>query len=306
MTTSALSAAPAADIPVLDWSAVEREFDAWEAEGLELPVWWRDDDAIAPTAALERLLGRARAAQAPLAIASIPSTATEALADRLAREYRVSVLVHGWAHANHAPADEKKAEFGAHRPLETMIDEARRGLERIEALFGAKTVRCFTPPWNRISPELVAALGGLGYDMLSTFRSRPAPDAAPGLAQVNTHVDPIDFKGTPSLKDPALLTRRIAEALRHRRMSASGRSLAGRIVAAASAGAAGQGLKRTAKRVLDAANGADLADNAEPFGLLTHHLVHDAAIWRFVDDWLALLERRRAVVRWVDLRTLGR
>ncbi len=283
----------------LDWSAVEREFDAWEAEGLTLPVWWRDDDAIEPTEPLDLLLDRAGAANAPLAIASIPTGATEALAERLKREPKVSVLVHGWTHVSHAPADEKKAEFGAHRPVEAMKDEAGKALETIERVFGGQAVRCFTPPWNRISAELIEALPGLGYESLSTFGARAQALAAPGLTQLNTHVDPIDFKGTASLKPPALLARRIAENLRKRRMAASGRGVAGRLVAASSGGT---GLKRTAKRMLDAVKGADLADNAEPFGLLTHHLVHDAAIWRFVDEWLALMKRRSAVIRWVDIR----
>ncbi len=283
----------------LDWSAVEREFDAWEAEGLTLPVWWRDDDAIEPTEPLELLLERAGAENTPLAIASIPTGATQALAERLEREPKVSVLVHGWTHVSHAPADEKKAEFGAHRPVEAMKDEARQALETIERVFGDQAVRCFTPPWNRVSADLVEALPGLGYESLSTFGARAQALAAPGLMQLNTHVDPIDFKGAASLKPPALLARRIAESLRKRRMAASGRGMTGRLMAAS---ATGSGLKRTAKRMLDAVKGADLADNAEPFGLLTHHLVHDPAIWRFVDEWLALMKRRSAVIRWVDMR----
>lgn len=289
----------------LDWSAIERELDAWEAEGLTLPVWWRDDDAVEPTEPLERLLERAEAVRAPIAIASIPTGATAALAERLARDPRVCVLIHGWRHVSHAPAGEKKAEFGAHRPVETMREEAAQALETIERVFDGQMVRCFVPPWNRVAPEVVEGLAGLGYRSLSTFTPRSAPEAAPGLAQLNTHVDPIDFGETARLKDPGLLARRIAEALRRRRMAASGRSVAGRLAAAAGGAVGGRvGLKRAAKRMLDAAKGADLADNAEPFGLLTHHLVHDAAIWRFVDEWLALLARRSAVVRWVDLRTV--
>lgn len=283
----------------VDWSAVEREFDSWEAEGLTLPVWWRDDDAIEPTPALDELLGRAAAESAPLAIASIPTGATPALAERLSREKGVSVLVHGWTHVSHAPADQKKAEFGAHRPVAEMIEEARQALETIERVFGSQAVRCFTPPWNRISPDLVAALPGLGYESLSTFGSRDQTEPAPGLVQINTHIDPIHFKGRPCLKPPALLAQRIAENLRRRRMDASGRGVAGRVLSAASGSAS---LKRKAKRFVEAAKGKDRADNAEPFGFLTHHLVHDETIWRFVDEWLGLLKRRSAVIRWVDMR----
>lgn len=40
---------------------------------------------------------------------------------------------------------------------------------------------------------------------------------------------------------------------------------------------------------------AALADAGEPVGLLTHHLIHDGATWRFVDRLLALLARHPAV-----------
>ena len=38
--------------------AASAELAQWRSEELTLPIWWRDDDAIAPTPALERLLGR--------------------------------------------------------------------------------------------------------------------------------------------------------------------------------------------------------------------------------------------------------
>ena len=37
------------------WDALDAELAHWATEGLRLPLWWRDDDAIAPTEALARL-----------------------------------------------------------------------------------------------------------------------------------------------------------------------------------------------------------------------------------------------------------
>ena len=52
------------------------------------------------------------------------------------------------------------------------------------------------PPWNRLDAGLVARLTGCGFIGMSTFGRRAGPEAAPGLAQVNTHLDPIDWRGT--------------------------------------------------------------------------------------------------------------
>src|SRR6187455_1473895 len=95
------------------------ELKRWHAEGLELPIWWRDDDAIVPTEALDRLLALAEKFEAPLHLAVIPEPATPRLAERLSTVSTAFVLTHGWRHQNHAPPDKKKAEFGSHRPAAT-------------------------------------------------------------------------------------------------------------------------------------------------------------------------------------------
>ena len=49
------------------------EFDRWADQGLTATLWWRDDDAIAPTPALDRLLDAA--GPVPLTLAVIPALA---------------------------------------------------------------------------------------------------------------------------------------------------------------------------------------------------------------------------------------
>lgn len=236
-----------------DWTPLDRELDRWQRTGKTLPLWWRDDDAVAPTAALDRLTALAEEVDMPLHLAVIPAKAEPALAEAVNAHPRLIPVVHGWAHQSHAPEGEKKAEFSAHRPLPVMAKQARDGLTRLRALFGPALRPVFVPPWNRIAPELLPALPGLGYSAISTFTPRKSVLAAPGLTQINTHLDPIDWRGSRSLVDPQALIAQLATQLADRRDGHT--------------------------------------DNGEPYGVLTHHLVHDEAIWTFTR---ALLTRLRA------------
>jgi peptidoglycan/xylan/chitin deacetylase (PgdA/CDA1 family) len=240
-------------------AATNEELQRWRDEGLTLPVWWRDDDAIEPTPALDRLLAIATQFAAPVHLAVIPGTAKPELADRLRDTTGVFVLTHGWRHQNHAPPDQKKAEFGAHRPLPLMSGEIGSARQRLAELFGDLSLPVFTPPWNRVAPEVVGQLQGLGFRAISTFMPRGAQYALAGLLQVNTHLDPIAWKAGGGLLAPDFLDEHLTGHLRARRTGA--------------------------------------ADNREPYGLLTHHLVHDANVWDFAER---LLETFAAsgVTRW--------
>ncbi|MBE1283848.1 MAG: polysaccharide deacetylase [Rhodobacteraceae bacterium] len=231
------------------WQALDSELTRWNDTGLTLPLWWRDDDAIQPTAALERLIALSDTVALPVHLAVIPRDVTQALADHV-KTTSARVLVHGWAHTNHAPQGEKKAEFGAHRPISAMRSEIKQSLPRLRGLFGSKLDPVFVPPWNRITVDLAPVLTEIGFTALSTFKPRKATFAASGLAQINTHLDPIHWKGDRSLVPAQDLIDQVEQQLRDRR---EGR-----------------------------------ADNTEPYGILTHHLVHDAAIWEFTQT---LIER---------------
>lgn len=238
------------------WAELDEALDVLARTGRRLGLWWRDDDAVQPTPALDRLLALSGRAGVPVAIAAIPSQAGHGLAVRLAMAPQASVLVHGFAHANHAPAGEKKAEFGPHRDLTEMERELRSGLAMARAVFGEKLVPVFVPPWNRCVPALAPALARAGYAGLSFFGDRTAPDMA-GLPLVNTHLDPIDWHGTRSLAEPVRLLAGLARAI----------------------------LRRA----------GGIADADEPIGLLTHHAVHDEAVWRFCERLLATLRNSGAV-----------
>ncbi|MBS7698417.1 MULTISPECIES: glycosyltransferase [unclassified Chelatococcus] len=256
-TTARLAAPGSFPDTASRWAALDDALSRRAHRGATLDFWWRDDDAVGPTAALDKLLAMAARHGMPLALAVIPAAAGPELAARLSAEPSVDVLVHGFGHRNHAPAGEKKAEFGDHRPLDAVHAEARAGLERLRALLPAKLVPTFVPPWNRIAPGLAATLPELGYAGLSTFKQR---EPATGLVIANCHCDPIDWRGSRSLLDPQILISRLASVIL-------------------------------------------TAPDDEPIGLLTHHLAHDEAIWRFCEDLLGRLTAS-AIVRPLAARAI--
>jgi hypothetical protein len=251
------------------WEALDRELDAWAASGRRATLWWRDDDAVAPGPALDRLLGIAAQRRIPLALAVIPVPATPALAARLAAAGPdVAVLQHGFAHRSHAGAGEKKAELGAQRPDEEVLDELRRGGALLRALFEGGRVAILpvlVPPWNRIAPPVVAGLRAAGFAGLSTYGPRAARGAAPGVLQVNTHADIVDWRGTRGFVGEAAALGLIAGHLAARREGS--------------------------------------ADAEEPTGIMTHHLVHDDACWSFLTALTARLAAHPGAV-WLDAPTI--
>jgi hypothetical protein len=236
---------------------LEVELDLWQSAGLTAPFWWRDDDAVASTPALDRLLELAEGA--PLGLAVIPGEAQAELARSLAAYDHVAVLQHGWRHINHAGPGEKKSEFGGSRPLSQRLDDLAAGRERLSALFGDRALPILVPPWNRIGEDLIPHLPGLGFRGLSMSASSPRgrrnalpPDA--GLREVHIHVDVIDWHGGRGFigDDEALAS--ILRQLRDRRVH----------------------------------------HVQEPIGVLTHHLVQDAATDDFLSRLIAVLRRHRA------------
>ncbi|MDS9470083.1 polysaccharide deacetylase family protein [Paracoccus sp. MBLB3053] len=179
--------------------------------GVPVQFWWRDDDAVSPEPALDRLLAMANAFDAALTLAVIPApwnsrASGPELADRLADEPLVRVAVHGWSHRNHAPEGRKRQEFSPDRANEEMRDELRRGLTKLQELHGARALPLLVPPWNRIAPALLKHLAEDGFRAISTFG--PETEVR-GLRVVNTHLDVIDWRGGRVACDPEAMWREI-------------------------------------------------------------------------------------------------
>ena len=231
------------------WQALQRELDLWPEAGATF--WWRDDDAVAPSEALARLLRLSDRHHAPLALAVIPAGAENRLGPALEATTRVVVLQHGYAHHDHRVGPGKKIELAASRPPAELEDELCAGRHRLCGLFGERFLPVMVPPWNRIDGAVAARLSPLGFRGLSTYGPRPDQAPAGGVRQVNCHLDllrwtdPRGFLGVEPAIDLAV------EHLRARR--------------------GGQ------------------VDPDEPTGILSHHLAHDAAAWAFLTDLLARL-----------------
>lgn len=241
--------------------------DRYSAAGRVATMWWRDDDASAPSPALQRLLALAATHDLPLALAVVPAQAGEALASSLASAPPgISVLQHGYAHQNHAIPAEKSIELGPQRPAQVVIGELATGRLRLETLFGARALPVLVPPWNRLAPHLVPVLPELGYRGLSQFGPRKRIEPVSGLRQVNCHLDPIAWRTSRGFVgiEPA-----VAQLAAHLMLR------------------------------LAAPEGSATAD--EPTGLLTHHQVHDEAMWQFLDHVLTVTKSHRAV-RWLGAR----
>ncbi|WP_241488934.1 polysaccharide deacetylase family protein [Shimia sp. SK013] len=212
---------------------------------MTFPLWWRDDDAVAPTAALDKLETLSAKTGAPVHLAVIPHDASEDLARSLSDKF--VPVVHGWAHANNQ-AEGKKAEFGDGRDPAAARVDMQQSIARMKTLFGVRLAPMFVPPWNRFDPNLLPTLAALGFDALSTYLPRKVAEPVAGVTQINTHIDPIFWRGTRGLVAPETLVAQTVALLQARR--------------------------------------AGTQDNDEPLGYLTHHLVHDADIWEFSHQFL--------------------
>ena len=109
---------------------------------------------------MAQLTGLAETYGLPVHLAVIPKFAQASLIEVCRSPWAVA-MVHGWAHQNHAPEGQKKAEFGW--PREGAADEIQQGIGALQQMFGAGLVPVFVPPWNRIDADLVAALPDLGF-----------------------------------------------------------------------------------------------------------------------------------------------
>ena len=196
------------------WNDLAQELDAWQVSGRRASFWWRDDDAVSVTPALERLLALSEAAETPVSLAVIPRDADDALRDRLARKPRVSVLQHGWSHANHA-SQGRQEEFGPHRPLSAILDELAHGWRRIAGFTHSLPV--FVAPWNRMDPHVLCYLGSAGLSAVSTLGPRGSPEACAGVRQTNVHVDIIHWQGTPHFVGLEGALEQVVTHLRQRR-----------------------------------------------------------------------------------------
>jgi hypothetical protein len=248
------------------WEPVRQELSRWRARGLTARFWLRDDDACEITPQLERLAALARRYNFKIGLAVIPSKLTDALVSYLAAgDARFLPMCHGWSHTNHGTV-EKPGEFGPDRPFAEVEADCRRGYERFVACFGSRPA-VFVPPFGCITKDVEACLGEVGFAGLSNGPTLalarlarlhaklealpPNPFWSLPARPLDTHVDPIDWR-RKTAHPPERISVELVGELRLRR-----------------------------KGYIPPSN---------PIGLLTHHLVHDEAIWSVCDELLDVLQ----------------
>jgi hypothetical protein len=177
------------------WRELEASLDACAGRGEAIRLWWRDDDAGRDRPELERLIELAERRDLPLALAVVPLWLEAPVQALIAASASTTVLQHGFAHANHASPGEKPIEFGG-RDLATIAGELSEGRSLLIDAFGALCLAVLVPPWNRLDPGVIERLTACGFTGLSTFGRRAGTEAAPGLVQINAHLDPIDWRGS--------------------------------------------------------------------------------------------------------------
>lgn len=249
---------------MLKWPDLMAEFDRWEEAGKVATLWWRDDDAVTPTASLGRLLSIASGV--PVSLAVIPADAEQELAEWLACYLRsapkacVAVLQHGWRHLNHSGIG-KKSEFPAGRARPEVASELAAGRARLSDLFGIRAQPVLVPPWNRFDDSLLGLLAGCGLTAISRAGPRSASPRALGVKEVNINVDLVAWTGSRGFVGEDAALGGLVEHLRARRLC---------VVCA-----------------------------DEPTGILTHHLVQDEATDAFLERLIALSIAHPAVL-WLD------
>ncbi|MBO0739184.1 MAG: polysaccharide deacetylase family protein [Alphaproteobacteria bacterium] len=200
------------------------------------------------------------AGRVPVALAVIPAGAAPELASWLSTRPGLAVLQHGWSHSNHS-ANGKKSEFPPGRNREDVELDLFAGRSRLTRLFASRALAVLVPPWNRYDESFLPLLHGCGIRGISQKNSRRTMSPAPAVIEVNVHADLVAWAGD---------RRFVGE------KEALG-CLVGHLAA---------------RR-----RGAACPD--EPTGILTHHLVQDAAADSFLRRLLAMTCSHPAA-RWLD------
>jgi hypothetical protein len=242
----------------MSWQSLDEELARWRDAGREVDFWWRDDDAIAPSALVRQLLQLSKSSGVPLALAVIPLGAAPELFEALGA---ATVLMHGTDHRNRASAAEKKSEFPLDESEAEAVARLAAARERLERLAGASFLPVLAPPWNRFKRSLIARLPESGLHGISGYGARQSGE--PGVTEVNTHVDIIDWKTRRFMGEAAALRAAVKHLAARREGS---------------------------------------ADAREPTGWLTHHELHEAPTWLFLEQ---LFERTRKMgARWAEAKGL--
>lgn len=275
------------------WARLDQALTRLHAAGRHLTFWWRDDDAVAATPQLDHLLDLAQRHHLPVALAVVPGLAETSLVERLQRLSpdmspdmpEVVVLQHGWKHQSHANTGAKNSEYPASRDPAVCLAELHQGKTRLATLFGPRFLPVLVPPWNRFADALIPRLAAQGFMGISGGPSGfPGSAKVADLIQVHAIIDPVDWASrrhprpdTTKLRPLAAILDQIISAIE--------------IALTPPTPGSKPLFLQTATPPL------------QTLGILTHHLIHETALWSFLDELFTRLTRHPAV-RFVSARRL--
>lgn len=176
----------------MTWSELEDELARRRDAGRPVEFWWRDDDAAAVSSSLKKLLQISKASGVPLALAVVPQSAEPSLFELF--HQGMTALQHGTDHRNRAAPGEKKTEYPLAEPAEAALERIVQGSTRLKTLGGERYLPVLAPPWNRMRKDLLGKLPAIGIRGISGYGARASAEPAPGLRQVNTHVDIVAWR----------------------------------------------------------------------------------------------------------------
>lgn len=247
------------------WTDLQLELDQWTAAGKTATFWWRDDDVVEETIQLHRLDALSREMNIPVSVAVIPAQLQKTLPRYLSSRDNFVALQHGYSHTNYAAAEAKKIELGGNRSTDEIHADLSLGREQLVKVLGGQFIPVLVPPWNRIESRIHPGLSEVGFSGFSAMWARKSILLTNGLLQVNTHLDPVNWRQDRGFIGDANALEQLLTQLSSCRLT-----------------------------------GDDLT---EPTGILTHHLVQTDEVWSFCRTLFEILNRHSAV-HWISAREI--
>ena len=247
------------------WAKLRDELDLWSDASTSATFWWRDDDATKATAELNRLYSLSQDLRIPVALAAIPSLLDNSLPGYIRGRNNFTVFQHGYSHSSYAAEGMKRIEIGGERSTNEIQAQLASGRRQLRDAFADQFLPVLVPPWNRIESRTYATLVSAGFCGVSSMWARASAYPAEGLLQVNTHLDPVNWRHDRGFIGESRAIAHICNHLVNR---------------------------RTASQVSN-----------EPTGILTHHLAQTEEIWDFILTLMRKL-REHPAVEWLDARSI--
>lgn len=192
-----------------------RELRLWAKAGRTPVLWWRDDDARAPSEPLDRLLELSRRHIAPLTLAAIASPHLPALVRRVEAEPAVEIAIHGFKHVNRQPPGQGFGEVVPEDSLEWVRAQLRATVMAFHRAGSQPTL--FVPPWNNLAPQLTEAARDSSITAISAFDQDQ--DCEGDVTRLDAHLDVLRWKGGGRFRGRWRFLSRLRRLLTERRMS---------------------------------------------------------------------------------------